>query len=401
MKKNIILLVFLVFVGFSSFATPRKVYPLKAETLPAGAYNFDLNFNYSKTLSSYDVDGNEVELGELEDYSLMDTDVTISYGYSRKLEFSLGGKFRQVSSNRADSNNTEAITDTASGIENMNVGFKYAWKKSKNYRYAFSGSYVYKVYEENTLYNSTSEIPEGEIVLGDSGQEFNLGFHLDYIYSKWTTVEASAGYRSPGNELSPEVPYHFAVVKNYNKWALWGGVRGIYSLGTDNYTDAPEQKPENATGSTERWNSINRSYIQPYAGIRYLFKKKYRLSFQGGQMISGTSTDKEGEFSINLAWSSGGKSKDEIFEESFKEYTTEATVIKVSPRGKFVKIDKGLAQDVSKGSKVDIYKTDYFGGNILIASGVIYESGPSWAIVKLLKRFRSVPIEKGLTARVK
>jgi hypothetical protein len=397
MKKIFILLSLL---SLNTLATPRKVYPLKAETIPAGAYNFDFNFNYSKTLSFFDVDGNEVELGEFQDYSLMDTDIKISYGYTRKLEFTLGGKFRQASSNRQDGTNQNSVTDTTSGIEHASVGFKYAWKRKKNYRYAISGSWHYKPYD-NTVYPNAASIPEGEIVLGDSGQELNLAFHLDYIYSKWTTVEASAGYRSPGNELSPEVPFHIALVKNYNKWALWGGVRGIYSLGTDQYSDNPTGKPLNANGSTARWNSVNRSYMQPYAGLRYLMKKKYRVSVELGQTMSGTSTDKAADISFNLAWTSGGKSQEEIFEDSFKEYTTEATIIKVSPRGKFVKIDKGLAQDVTKGAKVDIYKTDYFGGNILIASGLVYESGPSWAIIKLLKKFRSVPIEKGLTARVK
>lgn len=397
MKKFFILLSLL---SLNSLASPRKVYPLKAETIPAGAYNFDFNFTYSKTISFYDVDGNETELEEFQDYSLMDTDIKISYGYTKKLEFTLGGKFRQASSNRQDGSNQNSVTDTASGIENMSIGFKYAWKRKKNYRYGISGSWLYKPYD-NTVYANAGDIPEGEIVLGDSGQELNLGFHLDYIYSKWTTVEASAGYRSPGNELSPEVPYHLALVKNYNKWALWGGVRGIYTLGTDQYSDTPTDKPLNATGSTARWNSINRSYMQPYAGLRYLFKKKYRASVEMGQTMSGTSTDKSTDISFNLAWTSGGKSQEEIFEDSFKEYTTEATIIKVSPRGKFVKIDKGLAQDVTKGAKVDIYKTDYFGGNILIASGLVYESGPSWAIIKLIKKFRSVPIEKGLTARVK
>ncbi|EQC50544.1 hypothetical protein [Bacteriovorax sp. DB6_IX] len=397
MKKYLLVMTLL---GTSAMATPRKVYPLQAETIAGGAYDYSLNFLYSKTLSFYDVDGNETELEELQDYTLMDTDLKLKYGYSRKLELIAGAKFRQVSSGRDDGSGS-GVTDTTSGIENVNIGFKYAWKKNKNYRYAISGSYVYRPYEENVIYTNSSQIPEGEIVLGDSGQEFNIGFHLDYIYSKWTTIEASAGYRSAPNDLAPEVPYHLALVKNYNTWALWGGVKGIYSLGGDPYTDNPSDKPLNATGTTARWNSINRSYMQPYGGVRFLIKKKYRLSFEAAQTMSGTSTDKVGEFSANLAWTSGGKSKDEIFEESFKEYTTEATIIKVSPRGKFVKIDKGLAQDVAKGAKVDIYKTDYFGGNILIASGLVYESGPSWAIIKLVKKFRSVPIEKGLTARVK
>ena len=388
------LIYILLLLSSSSFATPRKVYPLKAEVLSQGAYNFDLNANYSQTLSFYDVEGTEVELEESQAYTMTDTDIKLSYGYSRKLELSFGGKYRQITSEDS------VESTTTSGIENINIGFKYALKKKSNYRYAISGAYIYKLYE-NTIYTNSSQIPEGELVLGDSGQEFNLKFHLSYIHSKWTTMEAMGGYTTPANETSPELPYNFRYIKNFNSWAIWAGIRGVYTLGTDEYKDSPASKPINANGSTNRWNSINRSFMQPYAGLRVLFAKKYRTSIEVAQTMSGTSTDKAMDASLNISWTTGGKSNEEIFEESFKEYTTEATVIKVFPRGKFLKIDKGLAQDVGKGSKVDIYKSDYFGGNILIATGVVYESGSSWAIVKLVKKYRSVPIEKGLTARVK
>ena len=105
---------------------------------------------------------------------------------------------------------------------------------------------------------------------------------------------------------------------------------------------------------------------------RTLLGKKYRASIELSQTVAGTSTDKSFDALFSLAWTSGGKSSAEKFEDSFKEYTTEATIIKVSPRGRFFKIDKGLAQDVTKGSRVDIYKSDYFGGNKLVGSGVVH-----------------------------
>ena len=73
--------------------------------------------------------------------------------------------------------------------------------------------------------------------------------------------------------------------------------------------------------------------------------------------------------------------------------------LKVSPRGKFVKIDRGVASDVEKGMKFDIYRTDYFGGNKLMATGVVYQAGADWSIVKLVKKYGAGSLKKGDTAR--
>ncbi|EQC44388.1 hypothetical protein M900_A0349 [Bacteriovorax sp. Seq25_V] len=290
--------------------------------------------------------------------------------------------------------------NSASGLESVAALFKYQFKNNSDYHFAISGEYRYRPYE-NEVYSSASNVPADEIVLGDSGASFLVTAHLDAVISKWTTIESSLGYHMPPNDLSPELPYRISLIKNFNTWAFWGGVKGIYSLGSDEYADAPSLKPFNANGETARWNSINRSFAMPFGGVRFLMGKKYRLSFEGGQIMSGTSTDKTMEGLVSLSWNTGGVSKEERLENAFKEYTSEATIIKVSPRGKFLKIDKGLVQDVAKGAAVDIYKSDYFGGNILIASGVVYESGPNWAIVRLTKRYKDMPIEKGLTVRVK
>ena len=81
------------------------------------------------------------------------------------------------------------------------------------------------------------------------------------------------------------------------------------------------------------------------------------------------------------------------------EYLVEASVVKISPRGKFLKIDKGIAGDVEKGMKIDIYQADFFGGNLLVVSGVVLQVGVDWAIVKITKRFRDIQIKIGFTAR--
>ena len=134
---------------------------------------------------------------------------------------------------------------------------------------------------------------------------------------------------------------------------------------------------------------------------RIKLSNKYLLSGKVSQVMSGVSTDKATNFLVSLTYNAGGTSSSQTFENKFKEYSTEATIIKVSPRGVFFKLDKGLSSDVVKGARADIYKSDYFGENVLLGSGFIYESGPDWSIVKVVKKFKRLPIEKGYTVRIK
>ena len=85
--------------------------------------------------------------------------------------------------------------------------------------------------------------------------------------------------------------------------------------------------------------------------------------------------------------------------DAFKEYHVDGSVLKVSARGNFLRIDQGLSTDVEKGMKFDIYQTDYFGGNELVASGIVYQVGADWSVIKLLKKYKEITILPGFAAR--
>lgn len=385
----------LTFCLFSQFAhAAGRVYPLKSRTLDPSGINFDFNYTFSQTLSYYDVDGNEVALDEEDDYKLSDYNFSINYGYTTNLELGVNFIYRQVSSANA------LVENSTAGVESYAISAKYAFAPTQTYSLAFSAEYRVHPYE-NVVYLNSSSVPTDEVVLGDSGNSFLAKLYFDSTINKLTTIETSIGYHIPSNDLSAEIPYSIALVRHYTSFALWAGARGVFSMGQDEYSTAPEKKVLNANGETARWNSINRSFHEAYGGASVLIADKYRLSLEGAQTLNGASTDKAFSIIAGISWTTGGVSRETRMENSFKEYVAEATIVKLSPRGKFVKIDKGLVQDVSKGASVDIYKSDYFGGNELIASGVIYESGPHWAIVKLLKKYKDLPIEKGLTVRIK
>ena len=135
-----------------------------------------------------------------------------------------------------------------------------------------------------------------------------------------------------------------------------------------------------------------------FVGIRYC-KNSWILGLQGADVLRGVSTDKGYEAKLMLTWSMPGVSQKEIKTNKFKEYNLEATVIQTSPRGRFVKIDQGFGSDIEKGMRFDIYKADFFGENILVASGAVFEVGVDWAIIKVTEKFQKLEIKNGFVAR--
>jgi hypothetical protein len=123
------------------------------------------------------------------------------------------------------------------------------------------------------------------------------------------------------------------------------------------------------------------------------------FAIKGQTVIAGKSTDKGNSVVIGLSWRTRGLTQESVKIDSFKEYIVDGSVLKVSARGNFIRIDQGLSTDVEKGMKFDIYQTDYFGGNILVGSGTIFDVGVDWSVIKLTKRYNEIEIKPGFAAR--
>ena len=132
--------------------------------------------------------------------------------------------------------------------------------------------------------------------------------------------------------------------------------------------------------------------------MNYSFDKAI-FAIKGQTVASGVSTDKGNSIIVSLVWGTEGVTAESIKVDSFKEYQVDGSVLKASVRGNFIKIDQGLSTDVEKGMKFDIYQTDYFGGNVLVASGVAYEIGADWSIIKIVKKYKEIDIQPGFAAR--
>lgn len=380
------LLLFVFLTPTQGAITPRG----GAQLLNSNAYSFSSEASFFKTSSYYDYQGVEVKMNEGDQFSLMDLDLAASYGVSSKLEFTVFGRLRKASSTSND------VISESSGPESVGLEGKYSFANFGNVTYVLGLHYRQTLYK-NKNYIDTTEMGEDALVIGDAGSEYGVDLYMTYLQSLWK-LDGKFGYSSPANFLSSELNYKVEVMRRFNSLGLFAGFVGIYSLKTDEFSEEPGKKAVQNTGASTLFNSINHQYVAPYLGINYAFEN-FNAGLKAQTVMSGTSTDKGHTISLNVAWNSGGTTPESVKIDSFKEYHIEGSVLKISDKKNFVRIDQGISTDVEKGMKFDIYQTDYFGGNVLVASGVVYQVGPDWSVIRLLKMYKKIAIKPGFAAR--
>ena len=386
------LLCLLLAVSALATSSRDRHFRTSAENVLEKEMEVEVGASLFNTSAYFDFDGKEEEMTTDSAYQKMDVDALLRYGVGERLEVRGGLRYRQ---NHSETTATDLYND---GLESYMAGFKYKFDSSDlSWNYAVDGFFRQTAYS-NVEYTTT--VPSDEIVLGDHGSSYGLGFHMGYRQSSGSNVSLFAGFHSPPNHLSPEVIYDMMFRMHGNSLGLFVGVNGVYSMGMDDFADEPTRKPDLATGVTNLYNSVNRDWFSPYGGLE-LAMGKWKASVMGRMVMLGTSTDKGMEIAGKLTWNSFGPDRDrEAKITKFKEYSAEAEVIKISPRQTFVKINQGTAGDFEKGMKVDIYKIDYVGGNVLVASGYVYEAHTGFSIVRLTKKFqKKMEIREGMVAR--
>ncbi|MDO9182539.1 MAG: hypothetical protein Q7U04_09020 [Bacteriovorax sp.] len=390
MPKFLILFPQLLLLTCANISFAAVEYRGGAELLNAKAYAIIAQASIFSMTAHLDDTGAEISKLDGSSYQMIDTDFKISYGISSNLETSLIAKFRSVTSN----DNINTVSN--SGPESVGVLAKYAFAPINALIYAIELRYRQTLYT-NTRYTNLQFPAADTVILGDDGSEYGVDFYATYLSNSWK-LDFKLGYNSPPNDLSSEIVYGATALYKFSKLGILAGIEGVHSLKRDQFTDTPTLKPLMSRGQTYLFNSLNREKIAPLVGLNYSFDK-FMIGFKAQTIISGKSTDKGNLLLASLSWNSGGVSADSIKIDSFKEYHIDGSVLKVSARGNFIKIDQGLSTDVEKGGKFDIYQTDYFGGNILVATGVVYEIGSDWSVIKLTKKYKEITILPGFAAR--
>ncbi len=285
------------------------------------------------------------------------------------------------------------VDNSSYDFESYSLGGKYVFRDNVS-RFTMALS----LDASQTLYSAPEgSSVDGKMILGDAGMTFLIGAHLNYKIIKYHNLSTSVYYQILPEDLGTAIIYNVESSWPYEKAAFVIGADGLYSINKTT-ADVSASSTSYNTGVTTIYNNGTQRYVAPFVALS-LSLGNWTLGAKAAQRFMGYNTDKANEFGLFLRYNKNGSSPIKQKIEQYKEYEVEASVIKVSPRGKFVKIDQGSSSDITVGMKFDIYKTDYFGGNILIASGIVAEVGFDWAIVNLGQKFNEMEIKDGYTAR--
>lgn len=371
----------------TSYVAPTKILGQKA-------YQIGVSGEMFTSTKSIDKEREKIEFEDGESFSRLQGEFSGYYGLTDNLQIGGGARFRQNRSTILDASNEEQ-SESSTGVQSTFFSLIYAFKPIDRLQYSLEGLFRYTPYTNDEVLTGN----EGQLVLGDDGNEYSAGLGMTYSSKSNNFLTGRVGYRKPGQDLSDEIYWQVEGALAWKYVALIAGVDGISSMNNDPFTSDPENRPIFNTGRTALYNSYNREWISPYAGINIALGANWRVELKGSQTVSGRSTDIGTGFGISLIRRVDNRKIDKV-DTRFKDYDLEASISKVSPKKGYVVIDKGLADDVQKGMKIDFFEFDYVGGNILLARGTVIQSKADTAIVKITHRYNTKKeLKEGVVAR--
>ena len=378
--------------------TVEAIYRARGHSLGEDALQFWSGVDYFKTQGYWNEDAMSGTPLDGESYSKWEVPFGVRYGLTSDIELYGDLNFRSNSSNQYEPSTGVFHANKKQGFESWNFGAQYMFDPTSAWYISLFLEYKGRLYS-NPMYDALA--PYDSIILGDAENMLAGGLRAANKLSHRTLWANELSLRLPGEGLSQEIGWssELAFVTENIGWIV--GVKGVESLKTSDWSDIPTQRAPRSVGATYLWNSVNRTWTTPYAGVNVGFSESWRTELRVSQVWRGVSTDKGLGATLNLVYTNYGIEEREVVVSQFKEYNVEGNITRVSPRERFVVTDRGLAEDVYKGQKVDIYEGDYLGGNVLIASGAVFEVRPNTSVVKILRKYRDKFVTEGMVARFK
>lgn len=374
-------------------ALAQTSYVPTPRTLGSGGHQVGIYNDFFTTSKTINENGDSHTLSKDESFERFQSEIFGQYGATNELQFGLGARLRHNSSSYLDGLGTQ-VDATGSGLESTSFMIMYAFAPVGRLQYTLEGLFRFRPFTNDSKVTSSPE----DLIIGEQGNELSGGLGVTYSSAANYLLTGRAGLRRPGSDLSDEIYWQVEGALPFRYLALVLGVEGVSSMNNDPFDSAPAEKPVYNAGASELYNGINREAITPYAGLNFALGTSWRLELRGGQAISGNSTDLGTTFGVNLVRRvDTPKDKPDA---TFKDYDLEASITRVSPKKEFVVIDKGLASDIEKGMKIDFFESDFLGGNILLARGVVIQVRADSCTVKITQRFNaSKELKEGQVAR--
>lgn len=385
----------LILLGFAGLLHAQTSYVAPTKILSKKGYQMGISGDYFRTSKRVDDKGTKIPYQDDESFTRTQGEFFGQYGLTDNLQIGGGVRFRQNQSKAFNSATSLVEDESSSGVESTYLSLIFAFKPVDRWQYTAEGLFRFRPFTND----ESTTTSRGNLILGDDGNEYQLGLGLTYNFPGLNYFTARGGYRNPGQDLSTEIYWQVEGALTWKQVALVAGVDGTSSMKNGAFEDDPTQRPNFYTGSTNLYNSINREYIAPYVGLNFALGNTWRMELRGSQVVSGKSTDLGTSFGASLIRRVDTNKLARV-DRRFKDYDFEANITKISPKKEFVVIDKGLSQNVEKGLKIDFYEFDYFGGNVLIAAGVVIQAKSEISVVKITQRYNSKKeLKEGVVAR--
>lgn len=344
---------------------------------------FELSSSYWMSMQRVDLAGVKTKIPSDQSFNEIRGKFLLNYSFFTNLQIGL----------KADAKRTAFLSGTdsytSSSIDSVSILFKYLLPAEKRWHLGIEFIYNQKMFKNNDIL---------AVPIGDDINSMTLSGVGSYHMTKSSLLNFSLGFHRYAELQSSEITYRIEWAKLFRFWDIFVGVSGVHSLKKDLYTADPSAKPPIGIYASNMHNSINQEYVNASLGIIKKWKN-WGIKLEVGGRFLGKSTDLGYWGGFSLIRVGRGQSSDKGKKQAFKEYDIEGEVLKVSPRGKFVKVNIGLAKDLDTSMRVDFYKMDFFGENILVATGVVQELKASWSIIKIIKKYHRMKIEKGWVAR--
>lgn len=362
-----------------------------ARLLNAKGYEAFVGADYFKTSTRVNKNGSKVSFERGEKFQRYQGEAGLRYGLAKSFQIGLSGRYRRNESVQLV--NDETFSASSSGLQSILTTVAIGTEPVNRLQYSLEGFFRYVPYSYSEKDAASSDVQK-DLILGDVGNEYGAGGALTYASPSNNYLSARAGWRRPGDFLSSEIYWQAEAAAVWRSVALVAGVDGVSSLGNGD-TDMPVYNK----GTTNQYHSFEREWITPYVGLNFSLGDSWRMELRGSHVYSGKSTDLGTGFGIQLV-RRVEQNPNKLVDKRFKSYDLEVTVTKVSPKKNYVVVDKGLAEDMTKGMRLDFYEFDYMGGNVLVARGVVIQVKTDTSIVKITQQYNlKKEIKTGLVGR--
>jgi hypothetical protein len=371
-----------------AFAYDEKSYIPPFMPLEESKWQVEWKSEFLDSINTWNETGTKTSLGSGNAFSRIQSEFIGSFGVTNELQLSGSLRVRQ---NSATVNNGANEIDKM-GLESTSIRLLYHALQMGDFHFSLDLGYRLPLYSNETYGGGDT------LVLGDAGEEAHAGLIVSYFEPQYlNSFTTAVTFRNPGASLSSEVLYYLEGALDFKSFALVANYNGILSLNNDGAAGA---KPAIENSPSNLYNSKNRELTAAWAALQFKVAQHWRADLKAEAILTGESTDEAKIYSFNLVYRMNERSLVEKEQQRFKEYAFEGEVAKVSGRGIYVVINKGLNVGLHKGMKVDFYRSRIQEKSQYFAKGYILKLSAKKAVVKIERYFYENDIaRKGDTFR--